>query len=228
MKKRIITLIALLLVSCMTLSGCSGDGIKENSTETINEETVTDTVAPTEAASPDIGSGIDSLFANVYYLDLDGETVGINVGHYAEYFESDNVFRYTDFAKDCGWRVPMENLENVPACNVFYYDMGDGNKIYVSFSLRHQYVYMFHYGLLRSVWPWETETDYYIEINPQCFENDDALISLDEPDYMMANSDGIAIFAYLFLNYPKCANMPEDLFDGVVVQDSNQYALIGY
>ena len=103
MKKRIITLIALLLVSCITLSGCSGDGIKENSTETINEETVTETVAPTDT---NIGSAIDSLFSEKYELDVNGETITLDVGNHSGYFKKNNIFRYSDLANDCGWHIP--------------------------------------------------------------------------------------------------------------------------
>ena len=222
MKKRIITLIALLLVSCMALSGCSGDGIKENSTETINEETVTETVAPTDT---NIGSAIDSLFSEKYELDVNGETITLDVGNHSEYFKKNNIFRYSDLAKDCGWHIPSEKYENARINLVYIFEKEDGETVYVYLFTNGEYISNIYFGSVESIEPWKEKNQHYFTFNVNSLENDEP-VYLDSAGFFLTNNDGIAIISYLFRMLPQLS--VEELFDGLFSRSDNLEILMGY
>lgn len=95
MKKRIVTLIVFLLTTCMMLSGCSSDGSKP-------------TVQPGDVVSeePTNGDGANTENHGGLYTYTVGN-VSLQLEHRIEdYITEHKVFRYRDFAKDCGsWYI---------------------------------------------------------------------------------------------------------------------------
>ena len=144
MKKRIVTLVALLMILCLALAGCGQRGSNTNDSSnhatSQNEENTTvnntdmETEEPTETETETETNPSNSDFGMYTYELHGGITISCKTNVW-DYIDG-NTFNFRAMAHDLGWTIDYNDM---PQCNMFSKDFGDDIAVSSGITAKYDY-----------------------------------------------------------------------------------------